>query len=436
MRTGSKVIAEMADAFYIFSRSIFFNPEIVKQYNHSHDKYINYFTQIVCNIDIFLQEDQLMCTKAGFSQVPVPGYLPSSYDLEQTDADQIIQMANEEVTSTNKEMQVIMQSDNKHPHINKSGSFSRLRSFELNDMGFSLNKISPITFNVENPQTPADCCTKGRALTLTPRERRVPQTAQQEQTHVGVANLNEAHHEPQGDASYNPDESITNKHVQGRFLPPKVDNMSTQPQQQQQSSSEEGSKENTILNGPRHQKEMSAQGHPSGPADSMPPGPAPTAPTHTSQTGGPPQAPPVNNQNKDHQDPLECNGTTNGSTRAPADSKGPAAAKGSNKMLEPCPGAPSGTGTTTQPAEPSKTLLYVQHLAKVAIGAEIALITIFAMFVGLPPTLHTCAELLSMEMQQPDHQSVYTVVKLTIAQLIAGTDLGTTKKSLEIHQMH
>ena len=50
-----------------------------------------------------------MHTKAGFLQVPVPGYLPSSYDLEQTDADQIIQMANEEVTMTNKEMQVIMQ---------------------------------------------------------------------------------------------------------------------------------------------------------------------------------------------------------------------------------------------------------------------------------------------------------------------------------------
>ena len=43
----SKVIAEMADTFYIFSRSIFFNPEMAEQYNHSHDKYINYFTQIV-----------------------------------------------------------------------------------------------------------------------------------------------------------------------------------------------------------------------------------------------------------------------------------------------------------------------------------------------------------------------------------------------------
>ena len=151
----SEVIAEMANAFYIFSRSIFFNPEMAEQYNHSCDKYINYFMQIVCNIDIFLQEDQLMCTKAGFSLVPVPGYLPNSNDLEQTNADQIIQTVNEEVTSTKREMQVIMQGDNKHPHINKSGSFSRLRSFELNDMGFSLNKISPITFDVENPQTPS-----------------------------------------------------------------------------------------------------------------------------------------------------------------------------------------------------------------------------------------------------------------------------------------
>ena len=164
----SKVIAEMAEAFYIFSSSIFFNPEMAEQYNLSHDKYINYFSQIMPNIDIFLQEDQLMCTKAGFSLVPVPGYIPNSNDLDQKNADQITQTACDEVNSITREMQVIMQGDNKHPHINKSGSFSRLRSFELNDMGFSLNKISPITFDVENPQTPADHGIKSRALTSTP----------------------------------------------------------------------------------------------------------------------------------------------------------------------------------------------------------------------------------------------------------------------------
>ena len=174
--------------------------------------------------------------------------------------------------------------------------------------------------------------------------------------------MNEAHHDPQGDASYNPDEAVTNKHtfqnVQDRFILPKVSNEHTQPQQQQQSLSKEGSKENTILNGPIHQKEMGAHGHPSGPADSVPQGPAPTAPTHTSQTGGPPWAPPVNNQNKGHQDPPECNGTTNGSTGAPAESgKGPGPTKGKNKMLEPHPGTSSGTGSTTQPAGSSKNTI-------------------------------------------------------------------------------
>ena len=89
-----------------------------------------------------------------------------------------------------------MQGDNKHPHINKSGSFSRLRSFKLNNMVFSLNKISPITFNIKNPQTPADCGIKGRAPTSTPRERRIPQGTQQDQAHNEAADLNEAHHKP------------------------------------------------------------------------------------------------------------------------------------------------------------------------------------------------------------------------------------------------
>ena len=60
---------------------------------------------------------------------------------------------------------------------------------------------------------------------------------------------------------------------------------------------------------------------------------------------------------KDHQDPPECNGTSNGSTRAPADSKGPGTAKGKNKVAEPCPGVPSGTGSAIQPAESSKNTI-------------------------------------------------------------------------------
>ena len=49
-----------------------------------------------------------MHTKAGFSLVPVPGYLPNSNDLEQRNADQISQTAYHEVNTITREMQVIM----------------------------------------------------------------------------------------------------------------------------------------------------------------------------------------------------------------------------------------------------------------------------------------------------------------------------------------
>ena len=107
-------------------------------------------------------------------------------------------MANEEVASTDKEMQVIMQSDNKHPHINKTGSFSRLRFFKLNDMGFSLNRISPIMFDVENQLMPVNHGTRGRLPTSMPRDKKVPWNTQQGQTYDEAVNMNEAHHEPQG----------------------------------------------------------------------------------------------------------------------------------------------------------------------------------------------------------------------------------------------
>ena len=138
--------------------------------------------------------------------------------------------------------------------------------------------------------------------------------------------------------------------------------MSTQPQQQHQSSSEEGSQENTIFNGLRCLRERNTQGHPSGPTDSVPQGPAPTAPS--SQTGGPLWAPPVNNQNKDHQDPPECNGTTSGPTKAPVDGKGPGAAKVRNKASEPHPGTLSDTGPATQPTDSSKNTIICSGCGK------------------------------------------------------------------------
>ena len=207
--------------------------------------------------------------------------------------------------------------------------------------------------------------------------------------------------------------------------------MATQPQQQQQSLSEEGSKENTILSGPRHQKEgvlriiLQAQQtacHKDQPLQHLHHKledhhrlPQSTIRTEITRIHWnamePPMDPPEHLQIVKAQELLKVG------TRL------------RNLVLELHQIQVLLHSLLNHP----ETLLYVQHVAKVATGAETALITIFVTFVGLPPTLHICAELLSVE---PDHQSVYTVVKLTIGQLIVGTDLDTTEKSLEIHQMH
>ena len=163
----------------------------------------------------------------------------------------------------------------------------------------------------------------------------------------------------------------------------------------------------------------------------MPQGPAPTAPT--TQTGGPPQAPPVNNQNRDHQDPPEHNGASNGSTKAPAVGKGQGAAKVRKKASEPHTGTLSGTGPATQPADSSKNTIICSGCGKSGHWSRNCLYYNFCDFCRVTThSTHMCRA----TKHGPRHQSVYTVAKLAIVPLIVGTGLGTTGKSLDIHQMH
>ena len=71
----TKVILEMAEAYNVFSRSIYFNPEMSEKYESNINTTSG--TNIIRQIDIFLQEDQLKHTKLGFPLVPAPSYLPN-----------------------------------------------------------------------------------------------------------------------------------------------------------------------------------------------------------------------------------------------------------------------------------------------------------------------------------------------------------------------
>ena len=134
-------------------------------------------SKLIRCIDIFLQEDQLMHTKLGFPLVLVPSYLPNMHELECSDVRKIEDTAFAEARRVESEMLVIMdelqENQEQHDASNASfhGSFSRIRSDELNDMGYGLSRTSPITFEGDVFQTPNNQ-TQDRALTSTPRKKR------------------------------------------------------------------------------------------------------------------------------------------------------------------------------------------------------------------------------------------------------------------------
>ena len=79
------------------------------------------------------------------------------------------------VRRVENEMMVIMKEHQEKEQQNVShnsfhGSFYRIRSEELNDMGYGLSRISPITFDDDAFQMPSNRA-KDRALTLTPRKK-------------------------------------------------------------------------------------------------------------------------------------------------------------------------------------------------------------------------------------------------------------------------
>ena len=105
----ARVVGEMADAYNVFYRYLFFNLEMEEQYRSSCMKCITYFTNIIRHIDVYLQDNQLTNTRYGFPLVPVPTYVPNQYELEQKDACHIENAVHEETRE--HEMQVIMDKD-------------------------------------------------------------------------------------------------------------------------------------------------------------------------------------------------------------------------------------------------------------------------------------------------------------------------------------
>ena len=159
-------------------------------------------------------------------------------------------------------MVVIMQEHQEKEQQNIShnsfhSSFSRIRSEELNNMGYGLSKISPITFDGDAFQTPSNRAQDG-APTLTPRRRR---------NEVNTESIPPAQ-APQQDGNakpYNAELSVagngSNK-PSSRFVPPQpnntgsssqeMDNSNTTTVYYEKSTGKHQNKSTSIQTSPRH----------------------------------------------------------------------------------------------------------------------------------------------------------------------------------------
>ena len=232
-----KVILEMAESYNIFSRCIYFNPAMTEKCQKNTNRYIKYYTNIIRQIDIYLQEDQLMCTKQAFPLVPVPSYLPNIYELGHNDVRQIDDRASTEVRRVENKMMVIMQEHQEREqhdisHNSFHSSFSRIRSQELNDMGYGLSRISPITFDDDDAfQMPSNRA-KDRGLISTPRKMK-------NEANTGSTATTQTPHQDGNAKSYNANLSVagtgSNK-PSGRFVPPKPNNTGSSSQEMDNSN--------------------------------------------------------------------------------------------------------------------------------------------------------------------------------------------------------
>ena len=133
------------------------------------------------------------------------------------------------------------QDDSPHDLSNASfhSSSSRFHAFELNDMGYGLNRISPITFD-ENAFQTANNRTQGRAPTSTPRKQGKKSGSQEDQQRQDGQVSSE---------SYNTDTSVRNV---GQFIPPGQSN----PSDISPSSSEDVTNQ-TVFQGNTQQRSVS-----------------------------------------------------------------------------------------------------------------------------------------------------------------------------------
>ena len=201
----SEIITTLIDCFSELNKHMRSHPETELACHQEKTHHFSYYSWLIQHIDNILQEDNIFRCINELPKLPAPAYSPSVNDLETIPRIQVMSHAWRESDHALQEATIIHREFMlEKAHMNNT-SFSRIRNVDsITDMGYSLNRVSPI---FREQQTPAQSANPRNPMS-TPRQK--------------PGHINKHSFVPQGAdtqregraSPYDPDRSVEN-HLQG-----------------------------------------------------------------------------------------------------------------------------------------------------------------------------------------------------------------------------
>ena len=196
----SEVITTLINCFSELNKYTSSHPETELACHQEKTRHFSYYSWLIQHIDNVLQEDNIFRRGNDLPELPAPTYSPSVTDLETIQRIHVMSHAWRESDQALQEATIIHREFMLEQANMNNTSFSRIRNMDrITDMGYSLNRVSPI---LGEQQTPVQS-TKPRNPTSTPRRNA---------GHINKSSVPQGADTQQGGRTspYDPDRSVEN----------------------------------------------------------------------------------------------------------------------------------------------------------------------------------------------------------------------------------
>ena len=153
----SEIITTLIDCFSELNKHTRSHPETELACHQEKTCHFSYYSWLIQHIDKVLQEDNIFRCSNELPELPAPAYSPSVNDLEMIPRIHVMSHAWRESDHALQEATIIHREFMlEKAHMNNT-SFSRIRNVDnITDMGYSLNRVSPIFGEQQIPTQPSN----------------------------------------------------------------------------------------------------------------------------------------------------------------------------------------------------------------------------------------------------------------------------------------